>query len=144
MLRHWNLGELPGLASSPALEAGTLLAIDGPPLETAGSAESAGSAGSRGTAPQPAPATAVPPAGNASDWTVAMQARAEAYKAHAVGTYDQAVRVAASSFCGAEDPERPGWRCVMAPGPTHEGRAHVYGKRINLGTVAREAAARSD
>ena len=46
----------------------------------------------------------------------------------------------ASSFCGAEDPDRPGWRCVMAPGPTHEGRAHVYGKGINLGTLAREAA----
>lgn len=44
----------------------------------------------------------------------------------------------ASSFCGAEDPERPGWRCVMAPGSTHEGRAHVYGKGIDLGTVARE------
>ena len=43
----------------------------------------------------------------------------------------------ASSFCGFEDPERPGWRCVMAPGWTHEGRPHVYGKGINLGTVPR-------
>ena len=43
-----------------------------------------------------------------------------------------------SSFCGFEDPGRPGWRCVMAPGPTHEGRPHVYGKGIQLGTVPRE------
>ena len=63
LLRHWNLGEFPRLASSPALEAGTLLAIDGPPIETAGGGGSTGGNGPGGTAPQPTPATAVPPAG---------------------------------------------------------------------------------
>lgn len=42
-----------------------------------------------------------------------------------------------SSFCGAEDPERPGWRCVHAP--NHTGYPHVYGRGIRLGTVPREA-----
>lgn len=45
---------------------------------------------------------------------------------------------ASSSFCGFEDPERQGWRCVMAPGKSHEGRKHVYGRDLNLGTVPRD------
>ena len=52
---------------------------------------------------------------------------------------DQGGLFGASSFCGAEDPERPGWRCVQAP--AHAGYAHAYGRGLRLGTVPREASA---
>lgn len=46
----------------------------------------------------------------------------------------------ASSFCGFEDPERPGWRCVAAPNHVDLGYPqHVFGKDVQLGTVPREA-----
>ena len=41
-----------------------------------------------------------------------------------------------SSFCGEEDPEQPGWQCVMRP--NHAGYDHVYGPGIRQGTLPRE------
>ena len=48
----------------------------------------------------------------------------------------------ASSFCGFEDPERPGWRCIKEAGWAHHDRMHVYAKGIQPGAVPPEPASK--
>jgi hypothetical protein len=41
-----------------------------------------------------------------------------------------------STFCGAEDPDQPGWLCVKSPGHEAHGYGrHLYGQGIRLGEI---------